>query len=1256
MRKIITLMVVLLFSTSIYAQFSRQVDLQTDQSPFSQMQSNTKSGPQNTDGSVWSQINTPFSTTDIYGNAVNVSDTLAAGKCVVVCFSATWSTPDYNFHQSKNLKAIHDQLDSLVCVLWVEIDNSTTISDIYGTGSSTQGDFTHYNDNTAVPYRIIDCSSCENMVDPTGYIPEVAFISPNGYYCFIYGESWGVTINMTNAQAVSNIQALINSYPRSGIAPVSVEINGPDIVFAGNTATFTVDYVSVDNVTGISWSAPGSNNSTGTGSSINVSYSTSGTYTLSVSVTNTSGTTTATKSITVNDAWNWGDTMDYTNGGTYMSSIGYSGSGEISWGVKYPTSLLSGRNYITAVNAYVVNSGQYDLRIYQGGENTPATLIYQNSYYVTNTDEWADFDIPGGVAISSNQNLWVTLHCNGVSYPAAYCPYVGDPNTRLIYDNSSSWVEIQTLASSLNDVTWMIKTITSSTAPVVIPTVSISGPASVQPGVPATFTASVTNDNNSTITWTLQGATPSTATGTSVTATWNSLGTYDVIATATNAYGTSSDTMQVTVSYSTIFSYCGDIPLWAMVTVGDYYYWGMMIPSYELTSFGALNAVQLYVGQSGDYNLLLYQGDSTAPGTLVYSQNYYFGTATDQYETCTLTTPYTVDPTQNLWVIIYSEYAPICSYSGYPNGTWIYFENTWLNGEAIYYDGNYFSWMLRCVFNSEPRVTINGPASVAAGTPATFTATTIPQTVHVSWTLQGATPSTASGDTVTATWSNAGTYNVIASAVIDGTPVADTLVVTVIPSYPVTISCTGTGGGESQRTYEYDGNRCGQTDHYAMGFYASYDFIADEGSDLTHLYVNNVDRINDVYTNWYSGTSVSTFEFQVFENTTINAVFDARVYHVDATSSDATMGYVTGGGNYFYDSIATITAVPMPHYQFSYWDIIYYGDSIMWPENPIVFNVFDDISIVAHFEPEVYTITVAPNNVTAGAVTGGGTFEYLEPVSLTATAYSGYRFLMWSNGSTYNPYTFPATEDLDLVAVFVEDNDTTHYFSITVNVNDASMGTATGGGVFTMGDVATLEATAYDGYHFAQWQDGNNDNPRQVTVLGDATFTAYFAPNQGVTYTLTATAADESMGYVTGGGSYADGAVATLTAIPYEGYEFDHWQDNETVNPREVTVTADAEYVAYFRPLDGVETVDSQVGLRIYPNPATDVATIALSGISGSVSLKVVDLNGRTVAVRAFECDGGCMTAVDVEGLVPGAYFVQVVSNDAVIVKKLIVR
>ena len=59
---------------------------------------------------------------------------------------------------------------------------------------------------------------------------------------------------------------------------------------------------------------------------------------------------------------------------------------------------------------------------------------------------------------------------------------------------------------------------------------------------------------------------------------------------------------------------------------------------------------------------------------------------------------------------------------------------------------------------------------------------------------------------------------------------------------------------------------------------------------------------------------------------------------------------------------------------------------------------------------------------------------------------------------------------------------------------------------------------------------------------------------------------DSEHGSVEGGGSYDLGAIATLKAIPNEGYSFESWSDGNTDNPRTITVNGDIRLAAKFTP------------------------------------------------------------------------------------------
>ncbi len=62
----------------------------------------------------------------------------------------------------------------------------------------------------------------------------------------------------------------------------------------------------------------------------------------------------------------------------------------------------------------------------------------------------------------------------------------------------------------------------------------------------------------------------------------------------------------------------------------------------------------------------------------------------------------------------------------------------------------------------------------------------------------------------------------------------------------------------------------------------------------------------------------------------------------------------------------------------------------------------------------------------------------------------------------------------------------------------AENGTVTGAGFYNNGDTAVLYASANDFYIFKQWSDGNTDNPRQVIVNNDTTFTAKFVSDGSI--------------------------------------------------------------------------------------------------------------------------------------------------------------
>ncbi len=89
-------------------------------------------------------------------------------------------------------------------------------------------------------------------------------------------------------------------------------------------------------------------------------------------------------------------------------------------------------------------------------------------------------------------------------------------------------------------------------------------------------------------------------------------------------------------------------------------------------------------------------------------------------------------------------------------------------------------------------------------------------------------------------------------------------------------------------------------------------------------------------------------------------------------------------------------------------------------------------------------------------------------------------------------------------------------------------------------------------------------------------------------------------------------------------------------------------------PTQGISAVDAMGNhLALFPNPASTSVTVSLTGIEGTATVTLVDLNGRRCGEWTVT-DG--KLEIDLSSYAAGAYFVRLVSENATAVRKLIVR
>lgn len=201
-----------------------------------------------------------------------------------------------------------------------------------------------------------------------------------------------------------------------------------------------------------------------------------------------------------------------------------------------------------------------------------------------------------------------------------------------------------------------------------------------------------------------------------------------------------------------------------------------------------------------------------------------------------------------------------------------------------------------------------------------------------------------------------------------------------------------------------------------------------------------------------------------------------------------------------------------------------------------------------------YSISISVSPTEGGTVSGSGQYEEGATATVTAVANEGFRFLKWTEAgtqiSTEASLTFTVTSDRTLTAIFEPISEPapgpTPKPTYTINVSAAEGGTASGGGEYEQGSSVTLTATPENGYRFIAWTENDEQisTDENYTFIADhdRTIVAIFMPIPKPIYTIHVSSTQG--GTIEGSGSYKEGEVVTVNAIPDNGYRFLCWEEN----------------------------------------------------------------------------------------------------------------
>ena len=354
------------------------------------------------------------------------------------------------------------------------------------------------------------------------------------------------------------------------------------------------------------------------------------------------------------------------------------------------------------------------------------------------------------------------------------------------------------------------------------------------------------------------------------------------------------------------------------------------------------------------------------------------------------------------------------------------------------------------------------------------------------------------------------------------------------------------------------------------------------------------------FTQWNDGNTNNPRTFTLTQDTTFTAMFSINQYSVTGMPNDSIRGTVTVSATVVdHLDTVTLTATANYGYHFTRWND---GDTC----NPRRIAATSNITKTAIFDFNQYALAVGADTSIHGYCSGGGTYNYLSQRTITANANYGYHFTQWNDGDTNNPRIITLTQDTAFTALFVPNQ-----YTLTLQSNDSTQGSVIGGGVYNYLDTAVINAAAIEHHHLVRWNDGNRDNSRQVIIVGDTSFTAYFAID---THTVSVTANDIVRGAVNATGTeFVYGTPCTVSAGAYTGYVFSRWSNGVRANPYTFAVMEDTELTAIFLGEDeeeeGIGDVSMANNIRIY----VKANTIHLAGVGGQHVI-IYGIDGRTVA------------------------------------------
>ena len=274
-----------------------------------------------------------------------------------------------------------------------------------------------------------------------------------------------------------------------------------------------------------------------------------------------------------------------------------------------------------------------------------------------------------------------------------------------------------------------------------------------------------------------------------------------------------------------------------------------------------------------------------------------------------------------------------------------------------------------------------------------------------------------------------------------------------------------------------------------------------------------------------------------------------------------------------------------------------------------------------------------------GYADGFFTIDALEPIP-GGIGGGGYQFNMeqtaifgvmpaYSNLSV-TPRNMTINADGDTISFNIYASNRPENCNITCDQTWLTLSSQTAPG---SGETTTITLT------IAQNTSGETRNATITITQGSYTTSISITQND-IQYTITVLSENTEQGRVDGGGTFDEGTEIQISAEANEGFRFTSWDDGNTDNPRSITVTENATYIASFAPATGIEG-NIAPEISIFPNPTSDMLNIISSETISEI--EIVNVMGQIVLQMNVNGDNA---VCNVSNLSNGMYFIRIYGNE----------